>query len=84
MKRITKRIYPMGESLTPFERQRRAEEHILTVYIHAHMDEDNFDTGRVSTCPDLVPDPSGTFVPACAYNVFYRMKDERFWIEPED
>ena len=61
-----------------------AEEHILTVYIHAHMDEDNFDTGRVSTCPDLVPDPQGTFVPACAYNVFYRMKDERFWIEQSE
>ncbi|MBI4859581.1 MAG: radical SAM protein [Candidatus Riflebacteria bacterium] len=82
LKQIIKKIFPADRTLTPFERQRVAQEHVLTCYVHAHMDEDNFDLARVSTCPDLVPDVSGTLTPACSYNVFYRMRDGRFW-EPD-
>lgn len=57
------------------------EENIRAVYIHPHMDEDNFDTDRVSRCGDLVPDESGRMVPACSYNLLYRQKDPRFWVE---
>lgn len=58
-------------------------EMVKTVTIHAHMDEDNFDIARVALCGDLVPDEAGNMVPACAYNLLYRQKDPRFWVEPE-
>ena len=57
------------------------EEHIRAVYIHPHMDEDNFDIDRVSRCGDLVPDEKGRMIPACSYNLLYRQKDPRFWVE---
>lgn len=57
------------------------EEHIRAVYIHPHMDEDNFDVDRVSRCGDLVPDEKGSMIPACSYNLLYRQKDPRFWVE---
>jgi len=56
-------------------------EMVKTVTIHAHMDEDNFDLARVASCGDLVPDESGAMIPACSYNLLYRQKDPRFWVE---
>jgi uncharacterized radical SAM superfamily Fe-S cluster-containing enzyme len=73
------RVYPAGRSLSAAERQTVAEESLLAVYLHAHMDEDTFDVARVAVCPDQVPDPDGRLIPACAYNLFYRQKDPRFW-----
>ena len=78
IKKLLKKMYPKGRALTSFERQRIAEESILTLYIHSHMDEDNFDVSRIVCCPDLVPVDAQRLIPACAYNLFYRMKDERF------
>lgn len=56
-------------------------EMVKTVTIHAHMDEDNFDLARVALCGDLVPDEKGAMTPACSYNLLYRQKDPRFWVE---
>ncbi|HLP16585.1 MAG TPA: radical SAM protein, partial [Bacteroidota bacterium] len=81
LKTIIGELYPSRRSITPFERQKIAEKFFKTIYIHAHMDEDTFDTSRVVRCGDLVPDASKIFIPACSYNLFYRMKDERFWHE---
>jgi hypothetical protein len=52
---------------------------IKMVYIHPHMDEDNFDMARVSRCGDMVPNESGVMMPACSYNLLYRRRDPRFW-----
>jgi 7,8-dihydro-6-hydroxymethylpterin dimethyltransferase len=87
---LIERLYPTGKngsaeaplSLTAFERQRAAEESVRTVYVHAHMDEDTFDCSRAMLCPDLVPAGPGRLIPACTYNLFYRMKDERFYAQP--
>lgn len=79
IKNLFRQLYPRDRRLTPFERQRIAESSILTVYIHAHMDEDNFDLERIKHCTDLVPVDGERLIPACAYNLFYRMDDERFW-----
>ncbi len=81
VKKLLKKMYPVQGQITPFERQKIAEDSILTVYIHAHMDEDNFDISRIVCCTDLVPVDGEKLIPACAYNLFYRMKDERFWVE---
>ncbi len=79
MKKMISMLYPTGELLSPFERQKRAEKFIKTITIHAHMDEDTFDLSRVVRCGDLVPGTNKTYIPACSYNLFYRMKDKRFW-----
>jgi len=80
-RRLVDELYPVGGGLTDFERQRKAESAVRTVYIHTHMDEDTFDCSRAMLCPDLVPTEPGRLVPACTYNLFYRMKDERFYAE---
>lgn len=75
--------HPQGSQLTRFQQQRAAEKHILTVYIHSHMDEDTLDLGRLCLCPDQVPDPDGRLISACSYNLFYRMRDHRFYAMQE-
>jgi uncharacterized radical SAM superfamily Fe-S cluster-containing enzyme len=81
LRRFIGELYPPGNALNTAERQKRAESMIRMVYIHPHMDEDNFDISRVSHCGDLVPDESGRMIPACSYNLLYRQQDERFWSE---
>jgi len=78
---LIERLYPSGRRPTVFERQRIAESAVRTVYVHAHMDEDTFDCSRAMLCPDLVPAEPGRLIPACTYNLFYRMQDERFYVE---
>jgi len=80
-RRLVETLYPAGGALDAFERQRRAESCVRTVYLHAHMDEDTFDCSRAMLCPDLVPAEPGRLIPACTYNLFYRMRDERFYVD---
>ncbi len=79
IRKLLERMYPPGQALSATERQAVAEACLLTVYLHSHMDEDTLDLGRLGACPDQVPDPEGRLIPACAYNLFYRQKDPRFW-----
>jgi len=79
-KALIQEVHPPDRRLSPFDRQRAAEGTVRTVYIHAHMDEDTFDCARAAQCPDLVPAAPGRMVPACTYNLFYRQKDERFYV----
>ena len=81
LRRLVEDLYPADRSLGPFERQRIAESAVRTVYVHAHMDEDTFDCSRAMMCPDMVPAEPGRLIPACTYNLFYRMQDERFYVE---
>jgi hypothetical protein len=78
-RKVLDETYPAGVTLTAHQRQARAERHIKTIYVHAHMDEDTFDVDRARRCGDLVPDRPGSLIPACTYNLFYRQKDERYW-----
>jgi hypothetical protein len=79
LRRFLNELYPNGRSLTPQQRQETLERRVKMILIHPHMDRDNFDIDRVSSCGDLVPDESGRMVPACAYNLLYRQRDPRFW-----
>ena len=83
LRELVEKLYPTGSTLTDFERQRVAESAVRTIYIHAHMDEDTFDCSRAMLCPDLVPSEPGRLIPACTYNLFYRIQDERFYVKPE-
>ncbi|MGD0898296.1 MAG: radical SAM protein, partial [Thermoguttaceae bacterium] len=80
LRQLVERLYPAGRALDDFQRQRAAEASVRTIYLHAHMDEDTFDCSRAMLCPDLVPAEPGRLVPACTYNLFYRMQDERFFV----
>jgi uncharacterized radical SAM superfamily Fe-S cluster-containing enzyme len=74
-------LYPADRTVTAKKRREIAERMVKMLYIHPHMDEDNFDIGRVSRCGDVVPDESGRMIPACSYNVLHRKHDPRFWVE---
>ena len=77
------RMYQAGRSLSKTERQTAAEQSLLAVFLHAHMDEDTLDCSRAMLCPDLVPAAPGRLIPACTYNLFYRREDPRFF-EPDE
>ncbi len=79
VKDLVRTVYPPGEPLDVHERQRRAEKRVKTIYVHAHMDEDTFEVGRAMRCPDQVPVHAERLVGACAYNLFHRQRDARFW-----
>jgi hypothetical protein len=81
-RRLVEDLYPSDRAVDAFERQRIAESAVRTVYIHSHMDEDTFDCSRAMLCPDLVPSEPGRLIPACTYNLFYRMQDGRFYVAP--
>lgn len=59
-----------------------AERAIKAIYVHAHMDEENFDTDRIRQCPVGIREPDGSNIPSCAYNVLYRERDPRFMSAP--
>jgi uncharacterized radical SAM superfamily Fe-S cluster-containing enzyme len=81
LKSVIQDAFPADTRLDETTRRRRAAGVVRTVYLHAHMDEDNFDASRAMLCPDQVPVEPGRLVPACTYNLFYRMQDPRFYEE---
>lgn len=83
LKRMLDAMFPPGGAGSSVDdRQRLAERVIKAVYIHAHMDEESFDTDRVRRCPVGVPEADGSNIPTCSYNVVYRERDARF-ADPE-
>jgi uncharacterized radical SAM superfamily Fe-S cluster-containing enzyme len=81
LKRFMKEIHPTGYEINEQQRKAILEKKIKSIYIHPHMDADNFDIDRVCRCGDIVPDESGRMIPACSYNLLYRQNDSRFWID---
>lgn len=80
LRTVKRQVQSMQDPHLPaVERQRTSEQFVKMLYIHPHMDEDNFDVDRVSRCGDVVPDEEGRMIPACSYNLLYRQHDPRFW-----
>ncbi len=82
LKRLLRDTYPPGRPLPILERQKIAERSTRAIYIHSHMDEENFDVARIMKCCVGVPEVDGSNIPTCSYNVLYREKDQRF-ADPE-
>jgi uncharacterized radical SAM superfamily Fe-S cluster-containing enzyme len=78
LKRLLNEMFPFDRRLSILERQRISERTVKAIYIHSHMDEENFDVARVMKCPVGVPQEDGGNIPTCSYNVLYREKDRRF------
>jgi uncharacterized radical SAM superfamily Fe-S cluster-containing enzyme len=68
--------------LTPAARLAAAERRVKAIYVHAHMDEESFDTDRIRQCCVAIREPDGRSIPSCAYNVLYRDRDARFAPRP--
>jgi uncharacterized radical SAM superfamily Fe-S cluster-containing enzyme len=81
LRSLSERLAAPG--LSERERLRVAEAASKAVYVHAHMDEETFDTDRIRKCCVGIREPDGTNVPSCAYNVLYRNRDRRFSARPE-
>jgi uncharacterized radical SAM superfamily Fe-S cluster-containing enzyme len=81
LKSLSQRLFAPG--LSERERLRVAEAASKAVYVHAHMDEETFDTDRIRKCCVGIREPDGTNVPSCAYNVLYRNRDRRFSSLPQ-
>lgn len=79
---LLRRLFPAGEPLSPREALRRSERSAKAIYVHSHMDEDNFDTERAAQCCDSNCYADGTTIPVCNYNILYRDKEPRFMVEP--
>ncbi|MDP2305889.1 MAG: radical SAM protein [Pseudomonadota bacterium] len=67
----------------PLAAMRAAERWIKAIYVHAHMDEETFDTERLAACCDANCYPDGSTIPVCAYNVLYREKEANFMTTPK-
>lgn len=80
LRRLTETVFE--RDLGAAERLRRAEASAKAIYIHAHMDEDTFDTDRIRQCCVGIREPDGTNIPSCAYNTLYRDRDARFAAKP--
>jgi len=79
LKRLINEMFPSdGPARSIDERRRVAERAAKAIYIHSHMDEETFDVSRIQRCCVAVPDPDGSAIPTCAYNVLYRERDPRF------
>lgn len=89
-RRLLQRLRAMMDDIYPprplayLERQRRSERYVKAIYIHSHMDADNFDLARIRQCCVAVPSGDGATVPTCAYNNLYRARDARFNTQPGD
>lgn len=80
LRSLTETVF--ARDITATERLRRAEASAKAIYVHAHMDEETFDTDRIRQCCVGIREPDGTNIPSCAYNTLYRDRDARFAARP--
>ena len=80
LKGLLERMFAPG--LSDLERTRIGERSSKAVYVHAHMDEETFDTDRIAQCCVGIREPDGSNIPSCAYNILYRNRDTRFSVAP--
>jgi len=57
---------PLREALKGGERQAKS------IFIHHYMDAHDFDLERLRKCCNHYPQPDGTLMPACGFNLFHR------------
>jgi 7,8-dihydro-6-hydroxymethylpterin dimethyltransferase len=63
---------------------KRQESQIKAIFIHAFMDEYDFELSRIRKCCTHYALPDGRLIPGCAYNNVHRMKDERLGLTNVD
>jgi len=61
-----------------------SESKIKAIFIHAFMDEFDFDVSRIQKCCTHYALPDGRLMPGCSYNTIHRMRDERLGLDKVD
>jgi len=82
LKHALDHVFPSDRAITQEESLRRSEGLVKAIYLHSHMDEENFDVERIAQCCDADCYPDGSSIPVCAYNILYRDKEEHFKAQP--
>jgi 7,8-dihydro-6-hydroxymethylpterin dimethyltransferase len=82
LRRLLTDMFPVGKPLSRAEALQVGEMAVKAIYVHSHMDEENFDTERVAQCCDSNCYPDGSTIPVCSSNVLYRDKEARFMRQP--
>jgi uncharacterized radical SAM superfamily Fe-S cluster-containing enzyme len=81
LKHLLQAMFAPG--LSTQQQMRIGERASKAIYVHSHMDEENFDTERIRQCCVGIREPDGSNIPSCAYNVLYRNRDARFMAMPD-
>jgi uncharacterized radical SAM superfamily Fe-S cluster-containing enzyme len=58
-----------------------SESRVKAIFIHAFMDEFDFEVSRIRKCCTHYALPDGRLMPGCSYNNVHRFKDERLKLE---
>jgi uncharacterized radical SAM superfamily Fe-S cluster-containing enzyme len=58
-----------------------SETKVKAIFIHAFMDEFDFEVSRIRKCCTHYALPDGRLMPGCAYNNIHRFKDKRLKLE---
>lgn len=58
-----------------------SETRVKAIFIHAFMDEYDFEVSRIRKCCTHYALPDGRLMPGCAYNNVHRFKDKRLALE---
>lgn len=83
LKQFLQDLFPTDKSMNHFESMAIGEKWVKAVYIHSHMDEENFDMERDAQCCDSNCYSDGSKIPVCNYNVLYRNKEKLFNVQPQ-
>jgi 7,8-dihydro-6-hydroxymethylpterin dimethyltransferase len=61
-----------------------SEKKVKAIFIHAFMDEFDFEVSRIRKCCTHYALPDGRLMPGCAYNNVHRFKDQRLGLDKVD
>ena len=80
LKHLLAQMFAPG--LSDLQRNQIGEHSVKAIYVHSHMDEENFDSERIRQCCVGIREADGSNIPSCAYNILYRQRDARFNLRP--
>ncbi|MBT3980031.1 MAG: radical SAM protein [Bacteriovoracaceae bacterium] len=73
--------YQQAGTLEQDQLWKLSETKVKAIFIHAFMDEFDFDVARIRKCCTHYALPDGRLMPGCAYNNIHRFKDQRLKLD---
>ncbi len=73
--------YSRSNSFEQEQLWRLSEARVKAIFIHAFMDEYDFEISRIKKCCTHYALPDGRLMPGCAYNNIHRFRDQRLKLE---
>lgn len=74
-------IYQQDHTMEQDQLWKLGEKRVKAIFIHAFMDEYDFEVSRIRKCCTHYALPDGRLMPGCAYNNIHRFKDKRLKLE---